>query len=156
AGDAFVQSPLTVDYAAAQLFLNAMDPSLMSVQGTNLSAALTTSLNAFQEQGAQDRILVLITDGEDHEGSVDEAVDRADKAGVRIYAVGMGSADGVPIPEFDGSGNQRGFKRDAQGSVVTTRLDEATLQSIAQRTSGKYYHATPRGSELDQLTAALS
>jgi Ca-activated chloride channel family protein len=156
AGNAFVQSPLTTDYAAATMFLNAMDPSIMDVQGTNLGAALTTALDAFDERAGQDRVLVLITDGEDHEGEIDAAVERAAKAGVRIYTVGMGSPQGVPIPEFDAAGNPSGFKRDAQGNVVTTRLDEDTLRRIAERTGGHYYHATPRGSELDQLTADLA
>jgi Ca-activated chloride channel family protein len=156
AGNAFVQSPLTTDYAAANLFLNAMDPGIMDVQGTNLGAALTTALDAFDERAGQDRVLVLITDGEDHEGEIDAAVERAAKAGVRIYTVGMGSAQGVPIPAFDAAGNASGFKRDARGAVVTTRLDEDTLRRIAERTGGHYYHATPRGSELDQLAGDLA
>lgn len=156
AGNAFVQSPLTTDYAAANLFLNAMEPGIMDVQGTNLGAALTTALGAFDARAGQDRVLVLITDGEDHEGAIDAAVERAAKAGVRIYTVGLGSSAGVPIPEFDAAGRPSGFKRDAQGNVVTTRLDEETLRRIAQRSGGHYYHATPRGSELDQLTADLA
>jgi len=156
AGDAFVQSPLTTEYAAAHMFLNAMEPGIMPVQGTNLGAALATALGMYDEESRQYRVLVVMTDGEDHEGAIDEAVGRAKEEGVRIYAVGMGAVDGVPIPEFDERGVRRGFKRDADGNVVTTRLDEATLQRIAQETGGRYSRASVRGTELDALADELA
>ena len=156
AGEAFVQSPLTLDYAAARLFLNAMHPDMMSVQGTNLGQAIETALDAFAETARRHRVLVVITDGEDHEGGVDTAVERAVEEGVRVYTVGIGSAEGVPIPERDAAGRPRGFKRDADGAVVTTRLDEATLQTIAARTSGGYYRASPAGTELTRLAEELT
>ena len=151
AGEAFVQSPLTVDYSAALLFLNAMEPSIVSVQGTNLAAALERSLDAFDPANEQDRILIVITDGEDHEGSLEESIERAREVGVRIFAVGMGTPQGVPIPGTDG-----GFMRDEDGTVVTSRLDEATLRSLAETTGGTYYRATARGSELDELSRELA
>ncbi len=156
AGEAFVQSPLTLDYGAANLFLNAMNPDTISVQGTNLGQAIEVALDAFAETDRRHRVLVVMTDGEDHEGAVDGAVERAREAGVQIYTVGIGSAEGVPIPEFDASGRARGFTRDADGTVVTSRLDEATLQTIATRTGGAYYRASPAGSELALLAAELT
>ena len=97
AGEAFVQSPLTLDYGAANLFLNAMDPDTMSVQGTNLGQAIAVALDAFTETDRRHRVLVVITDGEDHEGEVDGAVERAHEAGVqnlhRRDRVGRGGAD---------------------------------------------------------------
>ncbi len=156
AGDAFVQSPLTVDYAAARLFLNAMEPDLVPVQGTNLGAALAVSLGAFDEQERQHRVLIVITDGEDHEGEIDEAVARARESGIRIHTVGIGSPDGVPIPDFDERGRRRGFKRDADGNVVTTRLEEATLRRIADETGGSYTRVTARGSELYALADEIA
>jgi len=156
AGEAFVQSPLTLDYGAATLFLNAMDPDIMSVQGTNLGQALVASLDAFAETDRRHRILVVITDGEDHEGEVDTAIEQAIEAGVRVYTVGIGSVEGVPIPELDAGGRAQGFKRDAEGAVVSTRLDEATLQTIAARTGGVYYRASPAGSELALLAEELT
>ena len=156
AGEAFVQIPLTLDYGAANLFLNAMDTDMMSVQGTNLGQAVEVALDAFAETDRRHRVLVVITDGEDHEGEVDSAVERAIEAGVRIYTVGIGSAEGVPMPEFDASGQPRGFTRDADGTVVTTRLDEATLQTIATRTGGAYYRASPAGTELVLLAEELT
>jgi len=156
AGDAFVQSPLTTDYAAARLFLNAMDPGIMPVQGTNLGAALSVSLDAFDEQVREHRVLLVITDGEDHEGEIDAAVERAKDHGVRILAVGIGSEEGVPIPEYDPSGVRRGFRRDADGNVVTTRLDQHTLEWIAEETGGVYYQMTRRGTELNALADEIA
>ena len=156
AGEAFVQCPLTLDYGAANLFLNAMDPDMMSVQGTNLGQAVEVALDAFAETDRRHRVLVVITDGEDHEGAVDRAIERAREAGVRIYTVGIGSAEGVPIPEMDAAGGPQGFTRDVDGAVVTTRLDEATLQTIAARTGGVYYRASPAGAELALLAGELT
>jgi Ca-activated chloride channel family protein len=151
AGDAFVQAPLTVDYAAATMFLNAMEPDLLPVPGTNLGRALQVALDAFDPREEQHRVLIVITDGEDHEGEITEAVDRARDDAVRIYTVGIGSVEGVPIPDIGPDGARRGFQRDENGEVVTTRLDEETLQGIARDTGGKYYRATAGESELDLL-----
>lgn len=151
AGNAFVQSPLTIDYGAAALFLNAMEPGLIPVQGTNLGEALTVALDAFEEGTRGHRVLLVVTDGEDHEGEIDAALERAVQEGVEIHTVGIGSLEGVPIPEVDTEGVRRGFKKDAEGNVVTTRLDEATLQRVAEATGGRYFHASGPGANLDPL-----
>ncbi|UCD22959.1 MAG: VWA domain-containing protein [Gemmatimonadota bacterium] len=151
AGEAFVQSPLTSDYSAAMLFLNAMEPGIVPIQGTNLGAALEVALDAFDEASQQHRVLIVITDGEDHEGEIESVVERAGDMGIQIHAVGIGSQEGVPIPEFDDLGRRSGFKRDADGSVVTTRLDEETLQRIARLTGGSYFRATGSGRALNAL-----
>ncbi len=157
AGQAFVQSPLTVDYGAARLFLNAMDPDLVPVQGTNLGQALAVSLDSFDEdENREHRILLLFTDGEDHEGEVDANLERAVAAGVRIFTVGFGSGDGVPIPDLDDQGRRRGFLRDDDGAVVTTRLEEEPLQRLAEATGGRYIRVTPGGAELMALAEELT
>ena len=156
AGEAFVQSPLTLDYGAATLFLNAMGTDMISVQGTNLGQAIDVALDAFAETDRRHRVLVIITDGEDHEGEVETALERAVEEQVQIYAVGIGSTEGVPIPELDADGQAQGFKRDVEGNVVTTRLAEETLQRLASRTDGAYYHASPGGTELAVLAEELS
>ena len=157
AGEAFVQSPLTLDYAAAVLFLNAMEPDLVPVPGTDLGQAIEVALDGFGEPGERSRQLVVITDGEDHEGAIDAAVERAADEGVRVHAVGMGSTEGVPIPSFDERGAPNGFLRDDEGSVVTTRLDDVTLQRVADRTGGAYYHAAPgSGAAFDRLADELT
>ena len=157
AGEAFVQSPLTLDYAAATLFLNAMEPDLVPVPGTDLGRAIEVALDGFGDPGERSRQIVVITDGEDHEGTLDAAVERAVDEGVRIHAVGMGSTAGVPIPGFDENGAPNGFLRDAEGSVVTTRLDDVALQRVADRTGGAYYHAAAgSGAAFDRLVEELT
>ncbi|MCH2463540.1 MAG: VWA domain-containing protein, partial [Gemmatimonadetes bacterium] len=100
AGNAFVQSPLTVDYGAAALFLNSMNTDLIPLQGTNLGEALTVALDAFEEGTSDYRVLIVVTDGEDHEGEIDQALERARDAGVLIHTVCIGSLDALKIPEF--------------------------------------------------------
>ena len=156
AGNAFVQSPLTVDYGAAALFLNAMDPALIPIQGTNLGEALTVTLDAFEEGTRDHRVLIVVTDGEDHEGEIEEALERARDEQVRIHTVGIGSLDGVPIPEFTASGERSGFVRDDEGAVVTTRLDESTLERVAEATGGRYFPALGRGANLDLLVEEIT
>lgn len=152
AGDAFVQSPLTVDYAAALLFLNAMDTDLVPVQGTDLGLALDVGIDAFEEGASgEDRVMVVVTDGEDHEGEIDAALERAAEAGIRIHTVGIGSPDGVPIPTFDAEGRREGFYRDDEGNVVTTRLEEGTLRRIAEATGGRYVPAYGGSTGLREL-----
>lgn len=143
AGDAFVQSPLTADYGAAMMFLSAMDPGMMSTQGTDLARAIEVSIEALAETPPENRIVVVVTDGEDHEGGVAEALVAAGEAGVTIHTVGVGSPEGVPLPDVGGGGGSR-FRRDAAGSVITTRLNETGLQDIALQTGGEY-HRIGRG-----------
>lgn len=156
AGNAFVQAPLTVDYGAAAMFLNAMDPGLIPLQGTNLGEALSVALDAFEEGSRDHRVLVIVTDGEDHEGEIDGAVERAVQEGVQIHTVGIGSLEGVPIPEIDEAGVRNGFKRDEEGNVVTTRLDDATLQRISLATGGRYFPVVGPGTNLDALVDEIA
>lgn len=156
AADAFVQSPLTTDYAAAGMFLNAMSPDMMPVQGTDLGAALRVSLDAL-DKGARDaRVVVIVTDGEDQEGDFEEQLERAARSGVRVHVVGIGSTEGVPIPLYDAQGNRQGFLRDEDGSVVTTRLGEQTLRTVAERTGARYVTAGAGGRGFDDLVDELA
>jgi len=95
--------------------------------------------------------LILLTDGEDHNTIPIEAAEDARKEGVKIYAIGIGSPIGEPIPIVDRKGNRVGYKKDGQGEMIVTKLDEMTLQKIALTTGGKYYHATPGELELDKV-----
>ncbi len=151
AADAFVQSPLTVDYRAAGMFLSAMTPDLMPVQGTDLGEALRVSLDAL-EQGARDaRVLILVTDAEDHEGQYDEQISRLRELGVELYVVVIGSSEGVPIPVFDARGNRNGFLRDEEGNVVTTRVGEQTLEALARQAGATVVRAGAGGTEFEQF-----
>jgi Ca-activated chloride channel family protein len=156
AGDAFVQSPLTVDYAAAAMFLNAMDTEMMPVQGSDLGEALRISLDALEEGAREDRLIMLVSDGEDHEGGIEEQLQRARAGGVTIHTVGIGSTEGVPIPEIDAGGARRGFKLDEEGNVVTTRLEESTLRQIAEVSGGRYVRVAPGVTGLEELVDQIA
>jgi len=156
AGGAFVQCPLTLDYSAASFMLNAMDHNSVSRQGTSLTTAIEMSVSAFSQKEKKHKVLLLLTDGEDHEGGAIEMAERARKEGIKIYCVGIGSFEGEPIPILDRSGNQVGFRKDQSGEVIVSKLDEHTLQKIALATGGKYYHATAGEIELERIFDEIS
>jgi Ca-activated chloride channel family protein len=155
AGDAFVQSPLTVDYSAAALFLGAMQPDIMPVPGTDLGAALGVSLDALEE-AREARVLIVVTDGEDHEELFAAELERAIEHSVRIHTVGIGSVEGVPIPQFDAQGRQQGFLRDEDDVVVTTRLDEETLRAVASATGGEYVRVGAGSTAFEDLVDEIA
>ena len=156
AGEAFVQCPLTLDYAAARMLLSVMDQNTVSVQGTSLTSAIEASEKAFTQQEKKHKVLVILTDGEDQDGNPIEAASEARKEGIRIYTVGIGNPAGEPIPLFDRQGNQIGFKKDRNGEVIVSKLDEATLEKISLETGGKYYNATNGELELDKIFDEIS
>lgn len=156
AADAFVQSPLTIDYSAAGMFLSAMHPDLMPVQGTDLGAALRVSLDALEQGGREAGVVVIVTDGEDHEADFEAELARAAEMGARVHVVGVGTTEGVPIPVFDEQGRRQGFLRDEEGAVVTTRLGDQTLRTVAERTGARYVRAGAGGSALDDLFDELA
>ncbi len=150
AGEAFVQCPLTTDYSGFMLTLDDLDVNTISEGGTSISEAISTALDSFGEGSKKYKVLVLITDGEDHEGSVPEWADRAKDAGVRVYAIGIGTRGGELIPIRDDSGSMT-FLKDREGHVVKTRLDEKTLSDIALTTGGAYVRATAGAFGLDSI-----
>jgi len=156
AGEAFVQCPLTLDYGAAKLLLSVINPNLIPLPGTNLQQALAKAIETFDQQERQHKILILITDGEDHIGEIEEYSENAAREGIVIYTVGIGTPEGVPIPEFDQAGNRVGFLKDNDGQTIVTKLDEITLEKIALTTNGKYFHATPEEAELDKIYEEIS
>lgn len=156
AGQAFVQFPLTTDYSAADLFLSAVDNSTVPQQGTAISLAIELALQSFKHDEETKKAIIIITDGEDHEGNLKESVENAVKQGVVIYTIGMGSPTGSPIPVYNSAGMQIDFKKDNQGNVVLTKLDEATLQEIAQLGNGAYYRSTTTSDELNSIYNDLS
>jgi len=146
AGSAFLQCPLTLDYGAFLQTLDAIEAGIIPRGGTSLTAAIDTALAAFEGRQAEHQALVIITDGEDHEGDVKDAVKRATDRGIKIYTVGIGTTEGELIPLEQG-----GFLKDRKGQVVKSRLDEATLQEVATDTGGAYLHATDTAFGLAEL-----
>lgn len=151
AGDAFVQCPLTLDYGAAEMFIDEIEVGTVPRPGTDLGRAIEVAAGAFGAGSRKSKVLVLLTDGEDLEAGAVEAAERAARAGVRIHTVGIGSGEGVPIPVRDESGQLREYKKDRAGEMVMSRLDEATLRRVARAALGSYYRATFDASELDAL-----
>jgi Ca-activated chloride channel family protein len=151
AGMAHVQCPLTLDYSAAKLFLRMMDTDLIPRPGTAIGEAIKTSVKAFKQTERKHKVLILITDGEDHETEPVKEAEKAAEEGIRIFTIGLGSSQSVPIPLYDRFGNQVGFKKDRNGDVVTTKLDVTTLQKIAYTTDGKYYISTAGEAELEEI-----
>lgn len=135
AGEAFVQLPITADYVSAKVFLKSIDTESVPIQGTALSEALMASARSFSTQSERSRAIILITDGEDHEGEAIEAARAIAEQGIRIYCIGVGSPQGKPIPK-NGS-----LLKDASGEIVVTRLNEEILQEIAGAGNGKYVRA---------------
>jgi Ca-activated chloride channel family protein len=146
AGTAFVECPLTLDYGAAEIFLDAFDTDLIPVKGTDLGAALRTAVSAFDGGSQPSRAVILITDGEDHGGQALAAAQAAKQAGVRVFTIGIGRDQGSPIP--DGAG---GLRRDREGNLILSRLDEPTLQRIALDTGGRYVRSVTGDLDLEQI-----
>ena len=134
AGDAFTQLPITSDYVSAKMFLNSIDPSLISIQGTAIGKALDVAMRSFTPQEGVGRAIVVITDGENHEAGALEAAQEAAKKGIRVFMLGIGSPDGAPIP-VEGRNN---YRTDKDGNVIVTRLNEQMCQEIAQAGNGMY------------------
>jgi Ca-activated chloride channel family protein len=156
AGGAYVQFPLTADYSAANLFLSSVDVNSVPEPGTAIASAINLAVDSFDKKSATRKVIVVITDGEDHEGDISKAVSNAKENNIVVDAIGMGSPDGAPIPMFDGAGKQTGFKQDNQGNTVLTKLDEVTLRQLANESGGKYYLALNNGNELDAIYRDLA
>lgn len=150
AGEAFVQLPITNDYVSAKMFLQNMDPSLISTQGTDLARAIRLAMNSFSQQENIGRAIIVITDGEDHEGGALEAAKEAQKKGINVFILGVGSSNGAPIPV----GN--GYLTDASGKTVMTALNEQMCQEVAQAGNGTYIHVDNTSEAQEKLNSEIS
>ena len=135
AGSSFVQLPVTTDYVSAKMFLSSIDAGSVPVQGTAIGDAIHTAMKSFSAQSEKSRVIILISDGENHEDDAVAAAREAAEAGIRIYTVGVGSAAGQPVP-VDGE-----LLRDKDGNIVVSRLDEKTLRQVADAGGGAYIQA---------------
>ena len=147
AGTAFLQCPLTIDYDAFHLFLNALTPDFLPVGGTDLQAAVLTALEGFENTAKAEKAIILITDGE-NTGSGDplQAAGQAREQEVKLFCIGVGKGDGVPLPEPEG-----GFKKDPTGKIVLSSLDEETLKKMAVMTGGTYARSVAGDMDLDAI-----
>ncbi|MGE5314519.1 MAG: vWA domain-containing protein, partial [Acidobacteriota bacterium] len=150
-GEAYTQFPLTTDYSAANLFLDAVDVESVPNPGTAIGQAIDQAMRSFNMDDPTAKVLVIITDGENTEGDAAGQAEDAAKKGVLIYTIGMGSPEGAMIPLYDAQGRAQDFKRDRSGNPVLTKLDEAGLQKLAGIGNGKYYRASNSQNELDEI-----
>ncbi|HZW38979.1 MAG TPA: VWA domain-containing protein [Ignavibacteriaceae bacterium] len=153
AGDAFLQFPLTTDYSAASLFLSVTDENTVPEQGTAIAAAIEKCISSFDTSSTQ-KSIIIISDGENHEGNIDEAIKDAVDKGIKIYCIGLGSPEGAPIPEST-DGN-KDYKKDASGNVIMTKLNEEMLKKIASEGKGKYYLGSSYEDHLTSIYNDLS
>jgi len=137
AGDAFVQLPMTTDYGAAKIFLNSVSPEMMSNQGTAIGEAIDECMSSFDFKNGVNKSIIILSDGEDHEGSATMMAEQAYSENVIVSTVGMGTPMGTPIPDIK-NGQYVGMKKDKDGNTVTTRLNEAMLKEVANAGGGAY------------------
>lgn len=155
AGDAYVQLPMTVDYAAAKLFLSTISPDIVPTQGTAIGKAINLSVQSFGEVPTKNRAIIVITDGENHEDDAVKLAAAAKEQGIIVHTIGIGSREGTPIPYYI-NGRNAGFRRDRDGNTVVTKLDEKKLQDVAQAGGGIYIKATNAMSALKVLFDELN
>lgn len=149
AGNAYLQMPLTVDYSAARMYLHTINTSMIPTQGTNFAQAIDLARESFVKSDNSHKALIIITDGEDNEGGVDEKIANAAKEGIKIFTIGVGAENGAPIPE----GND--FKRDENGNIVLSKLNEQMLRDIAAKGSGKFLLLGSGNEEVNTLLKEL-
>ena len=137
AGDSYVQIPMTSDYISAKMFLNSISTGSVPVQGTAIGSAIDLGIRSFSEESDKSRAIIVITDGENHEDDPVSSAKRAADMGVRVFTIGVGSVEGKFIPLPDG-----GYITDAEGNNVVTRLDDKTLQKIADAGNGVFVHSS--------------
>ena len=151
AGDAFVQLPITSDYVSAKMFLSSIDPSMMATQGTDIARAIDMATHSFTQEEGIGKAIIVITDGEDHEGGALEAAKAAKDAGMRVYVLGVGSTKGSPIP-IPGTGD---YMKDNTGNTVMSALNEEMCRQVAQAGGGAYIHVENSSAAQDQLDNEL-
>jgi len=156
-GDAIVQCPLTSDYSAIKMYLDFIEPNLMAVPGTDIASAIKTARLSFQRLSKSNKpILILMSDGESFENDPVESAEVAAKKGVSIYTIGIGTPKGEPIPQFDASGRLNGYKKDKNGDIVLSQLDDNTLKKIAEVSNGRYFNSSLGAFVMDQVYQEIS
>ncbi|EGJ71747.1 von Willebrand factor type A [Bacteroides coprosuis DSM 18011] len=154
AGDAFTQLPITNDFVSAKMFLSSISPNLIERQGTSIGKAVDLATRSFTSQEGVGRTIILITDGEDHEPGALEAVKRAVDAGIQVNVMGVGSPDGAPIPVTERNGSE--YRKDNEGNVVVTKLNEEMAQEIAKAGNGLYVRVDNTNAAQKAITSEIN
>lgn len=155
AGNAYTQLPVTTDYAAAKLFLSSISTKNVPSQGTAIGDAISMAVNAFGEE-QHNKAIVIITDGENHEGDAVEEAKAAAAKDITVYTIGMGLPDGAPIPVYNNYNQQIGFKKDKDGQTIITKLNETMLQQIASAGNGIYVRANNTKAGLSKVLSKIN
>ena len=150
AGDAYVQLPITSDYVSAKMFLQNITPDLIQTQGTNIAEAINLAMHSFTQDDKVGRAIVIITDGEDHEGGAEQMAAEAKKQGINVFVLGIGNTKGAPIPIGDGS-----YLKDKSGNEVMTALNEQMCKQLAQAGSGTYIHVDNTSEAEEKLNSEI-
>ncbi len=154
AGSALPQLPITTDYASGKMFLQAMNTDMLSSHGTAISDAIALAKTYYNDEEQTNRVLFIISDGEDHEGNVNAIAEEASKEGIKIFTIGVGSEKGAPIP-IKRNGIVQSYKKNNQGETVITKLNTTTLQEIASEANGVYIDGKNTSSVVDEVTTIL-
>ena len=154
AGRAYPQLPITTDYSAARMFLSNISTDLIPSQGTAIAEAIELANDFYDDEDQKNRVLVLITDGEDHEAGYAEAAEEARARGIKIISVGIGSGRGAPIPDIR-NGRNIGYKKDRSGEVVISKLSPGVLREIASITDGRYINGTDTRQVVEQIMESV-
>lgn len=153
-GEAYVQLPITTDYAASQLFLESINTDMIPTQGTAIGAAIELAVESFGKDEGKNKAILVITDGENHEDDAIKAAEAAAEKGITIHTIGMGSIDGAPIPVYKNNVRE-GFRKDKNGNTIMTKLNEQTLQEIAIAGNGIFVRATNSDAGMNHVLDAI-
>jgi len=156
AGNAYVQLPLTTDVTSAKVFLDAVHPGIVPTQGTAIGAAINLCMDSFDQTSTAGRMILLITDGENHEDDAVSAAKQAHEAGVKVCAIGAGAPGGAPIPNYNNRGNRTGFKTDNAGNTIVSALNENLLVEIVDAGNGAFVRSNPTTVNLGLIRDAMN
>ena len=156
AGEAYVQLPITTDYSAANLFLSSINSSIVPTQGTEISKAIDLSIESFDMENGQNKAIIIITDGENHDEKAIESAKKSNELGIIIHTLGMGLSKGGPIPIYNNYGTQNGFRKDREGNTIVSKLNENLLIQIANAGKGKYIRANNSKAGLSTLFTEIN
>ena len=151
AGEAYIQLPITTDYSAAKLFLSTINTNIIPTQGTEIGKAIELSRESFDMENAQNKAIIIITDGESHDQNAIENAKDANKANIIVHTLGMGLNKGGPIPIYNKYGNQTGYRKDKEGNTIVSKLNEDLLIQIAKAGKGTYVRANNSKAGLSTL-----